>query len=73
MDLYTNGLIPKNTQDVDLALTEYANGRTDLIVVISRLKTLWIMKSFTGINLWKEKKPLRDLGDNGRFGLSAGR
>jgi len=40
MDLYTNGLIPKNTQDVDLALTEYTNGRTDLIVVISRLKTL---------------------------------
>ena len=40
MHLYTNGLIPKNTQDVDLALTEYANGRTDLIVVISRLKTL---------------------------------
>jgi outer membrane protein, heavy metal efflux system len=25
---------------VDLALTEYTNGRTDLIVVISRLKTL---------------------------------
>ena len=40
MDLYTNGLIPKNTQDVDLALTEYTNGRTDLIVVIFRLKTL---------------------------------
>lgn len=40
MDLYTNGLIPKNTQDVDLALTDYTNGRTDLIVVISRLKTL---------------------------------
>lgn len=40
MDLYTKGLIPKNTQDVDLALTEYTNGRTDLIVVISRLKTL---------------------------------
>ena len=40
MDLYTKGLIPKNTQDVDLALTDYTNGRTDLIVVISRLKTL---------------------------------
>ena len=40
MDLYTNGLIPKNTQDVNLALTEYTNGRTDLIVVISRLKIL---------------------------------
>jgi outer membrane protein, heavy metal efflux system len=40
MDLYTSGLIPKNTQDFDLALSEYTNGRTDLIVVISRLKTL---------------------------------
>jgi outer membrane protein TolC len=40
MDLYTKGLIPQNTQDVDLALTGYTNGRTDLIVVISRLKTL---------------------------------
>jgi outer membrane protein TolC len=40
MDLYKNGLIPRNTQDVELALTGYANGRTDLIIVISRLKTL---------------------------------
>jgi outer membrane protein TolC len=40
MDLYRNGLIPKNTQDVELALTGYATGRTDAIVVISRLKTL---------------------------------
>jgi len=40
MDLYKNGLIPKNTQDVELALTGYATGRTEAIVVISRLKTL---------------------------------
>jgi len=40
MDIYAKGLIPKNTQDVELAITEYTNGRTDLIVVISRLKTL---------------------------------
>lgn len=40
MELYKSGLIPKNTQDVELALTDYANGRADLIVVISRLKTL---------------------------------
>ena len=35
-----SGLIPKNTQDLELALSEYTTGRTDLIVVISRLKTL---------------------------------
>jgi len=40
MDLYRNGFIPKNTQDVELALTGYATGRTEAIVVISRLKTL---------------------------------
>jgi cobalt-zinc-cadmium efflux system outer membrane protein len=40
MDLYKNGLIPKNSQDVELALTGYATGRTEAIVVISRLKTL---------------------------------
>lgn len=40
MDLYKNGLIPKNTQDVDLALSGYATGRTEAIVVLSRLKAL---------------------------------
>ena len=40
MDLYRNGLIPKNAQDVESAFTGYATGRTDAIVVLSRLKTL---------------------------------
>ncbi|HOG18620.1 MAG TPA: TolC family protein [Syntrophales bacterium] len=40
MDLYKSGLIPKNTQDVELALSGYATGSTDAIVVLSRLKTL---------------------------------
>lgn len=40
MELYKNGLIPKNTQDVDLALSGYATGRTEAVVVLSRLKTL---------------------------------
>jgi cobalt-zinc-cadmium efflux system outer membrane protein len=40
MDLYKNGLIPKNTQDVELALSGYTTGRTEAIVVLSRLKTL---------------------------------
>lgn len=40
MDIYKSGLIPKNSQDVDSALTGYATGRTEAIVVISRLKTL---------------------------------
>jgi cobalt-zinc-cadmium efflux system outer membrane protein len=40
MDLYKNGLIPKNTQDMELAISGYATGRTEAIVVLSRLKTL---------------------------------
>jgi len=40
MDLYRNGLIPKNTQDVEAAFAGYSTGRTDAIVVISRLKAL---------------------------------
>ncbi|MDQ5986674.1 MAG: Outer membrane efflux protein CusC [Syntrophus sp. SKADARSKE-3] len=40
MALYKDGLIPKNTQDVESALTGYANGRTEAIVVLSRVKTL---------------------------------
>jgi outer membrane protein TolC len=40
MALYKDGLIPKNTQDVESALTGYATGRTEAIVVLSRLKTL---------------------------------
>jgi len=40
MDLYKSGLIPKNTQDVESALSGYATGRTEAIVVLSRLKTL---------------------------------
>jgi len=40
MDLYKNGLIPRGTQDFDLAMTGYATGKTDLSGVIARLKTL---------------------------------
>ena len=40
MDLYKNGLIPKNSQDVELSLSGYATGRTEAIVVLTRLKTL---------------------------------
>jgi len=40
MDIYKNGLIPKNTQDFEQSLTGYSTGRTEVINVISRLKTL---------------------------------
>lgn len=40
MNLYKNGLIPKNKQDVDLALSSYATGRAEAIVVLSKLKAL---------------------------------
>ncbi|MBP1711490.1 MAG: uncharacterized protein H6Q49_1692 [Deltaproteobacteria bacterium] len=40
MNLYKKGLIPKNKQDVDSALSSYATGKTEAVVVLSRLKTL---------------------------------
>jgi outer membrane protein, heavy metal efflux system len=40
MDIYKNGLIPKNSQDLEQALTSYSTGKVDSPAVISRLKTL---------------------------------
>ena len=40
MDLYKNGLIPKNTQSVESAIAGYSTGGTEMITVISLLKTL---------------------------------
>ncbi len=40
MDIYKNGLIPKNTQDFEQSLAGYSTGKTEAINVISRLKTL---------------------------------
>lgn len=38
MDLYRNALIPKASQDFDLALSGYGTGRGDVLTVITRLK-----------------------------------
>ena len=40
MDIYKNGLIPKNSQDIEQALTGYATGKTEAVSIISRVKTL---------------------------------
>jgi outer membrane protein, heavy metal efflux system len=40
MDLYKNGLIPKNSQGVEAALATYTAGGTGMITVISLSKTL---------------------------------
>lgn len=40
MDLYKNGLIPRNAQDVESALSGYASGKTEAIVILSRVKAL---------------------------------
>jgi cobalt-zinc-cadmium efflux system outer membrane protein len=40
MDIYKNGLIPKNTQSVESAVTGYSTGGTDMITVISLSKNL---------------------------------
>jgi outer membrane protein, heavy metal efflux system len=38
MELYRNALIPKASQDFDLALSGYGTGRSDVLTVITRLK-----------------------------------
>ena len=40
MAIYKNGLIPKNNQDIEQALTGYSTGKTEAVTIISRLKTL---------------------------------
>lgn len=40
MDIYKKGLIPKNRQDAQQALSNYAAGKGDAAAVISRMKTL---------------------------------
>ncbi len=39
LDLYENALIPKSTQDYQLALSGYGSGRIEALTVISRLKS----------------------------------
>jgi cobalt-zinc-cadmium efflux system outer membrane protein len=39
MALYRNALIPKAVQDFDLALAEYGTGRSDILTIITRLKS----------------------------------
>jgi cobalt-zinc-cadmium efflux system outer membrane protein len=39
LDLYENALIPKSTQDYQLALSGYAAGKIEALTVISRLKS----------------------------------
>lgn len=40
MDIYKRGLILKNRQDIEQSLTSYSTGKTEVVTVISRLKTL---------------------------------
>lgn len=40
IDLYSKGIIPKATQDFELAIAGYGTGRTEAIVVITRVRTL---------------------------------
>jgi len=39
LDLYNNALIPKSTQDYQLALSGYGTGKVEALTVITRLKT----------------------------------
>ena len=40
IDLYSKGIIPKAAQDFELALSGYGTGRTEAIVVVTRVRNL---------------------------------
>ena len=40
MAIYKNGLIPKNSQDIEQALIGYATGKTEAVTIISRVKMM---------------------------------
>ncbi|MDD5170165.1 MAG: TolC family protein [Syntrophales bacterium] len=61
MNLYKNGLIPKNTQDVESALSGYATGRTEAIVVLSRLKALLEYENQYWIQFMEREKAIARL------------
>jgi hypothetical protein len=61
MDIYKNGLIPKNSQDLEQALTSYSTGRVDSPAVISRLKTLLDYETLYWVQFVEREKAIARL------------
>lgn len=72
IELYRKGIIPKATQDFELALAGYGTGRTEAIVVITRVRTLLDQENlYWGQLVEREKAVARILSITGESGASA--
>jgi outer membrane protein, heavy metal efflux system len=61
MSIYKNGLIPKNSQDIEQALAGYSTGKTEAVTVISRVKTLLDYESLYWSQLVEREKAISRL------------
>ncbi|MEN6464303.1 MAG: TolC family protein [Syntrophaceae bacterium] len=77
IDLYSKGIIPKATQDFELAIAGYGTGRTEAIVVITRVRTLLDQENlYWGQLMEREKAVARIMsitGGNGAAAVQTGR
>ena len=61
MAIYKNGLIPRNSQDIEQALTGYSTGKTEAVNIISRLKTLLDYESLYWFQFVEREKAIARL------------
>jgi len=77
INLYSKGLIPKATQDFELAVSGYGTGRTEAIVTITRLRTLLDQESLYWAQLMEREKAIARIaaltGESGIAGPVNGR
>lgn len=72
IDLYSKGIIPKATQDFELAISGYGTGRTEAIVAITRLRTLLDQQNlYLGQLMEREKAIARIKSIIGEIGAPA--
>jgi outer membrane protein TolC len=58
MDIYKNGLIPKNSRDIEQALTGYSTGKTEAVSIISRVKAQLDYESLYWAQLVEREKAI---------------
>jgi outer membrane protein, heavy metal efflux system len=77
IELYSKGIIPKATQDFELAISGYGTGRTEAIVVITRVKTLLDQENLYWGQMMEREKAIARIksitGENGASSAQTGK